>query len=725
MELLPKLHSCKEINKLSNKARSPSIVDFLPRGDRSDALRSVLGEETCRNLRKQKWFLVGAGAIGCELLKNAALIGLGAAEASPIQKDKVVGVADNRGLVVTDMDTIEKSNLNRQFFFRSTHVGSYKSTVACQATKDMNPLMKITSLTTAVDKHSNIPGAFDDKFWSSLDGVLTALDNVEARLFVDAQCLKFRKPLIDAGTLATKGSVQVVVPFITETYGDSSDPSDSNENIPICTLKSFPYRSEHTIQWARELFDDCFVKMPEIVTQISHLLTEVNSLDLDLNLDLGGNISTYLSSVGLSEELKEELKVETVVKKVSQLIQMKLQLIQTNQDKDINHNNSSESLWLISSACFDWVFDFILIENFIKPIQHQRRQYGEDAIDTETGLPFWGGHKRRPEEVKIDFQSRFQCELLSHSARLLYRVLIGRQNLSLIELELLSPSEASNHLMKKLSPKILKDTQKSQNKSINLSLGTNQTKAILDLKLKSLIFEKDNDANGQIDFITSASNLRGVSYGIQPMERLQVKRIAGRILPAIATTTAAVSALSCIELIKIVQMNSASNQKLNKTKEEENLKYVKRFQKDQRVKKLHNSFLNLAVPLFSISEPVHAQEFSLGISEDSHENNNKRNTFTIWDVFDVNPKKEKLPLAELVRRIEECSGRGSTVQSLSLQDGMILYSTAQSQPSSQVFDNLCEQVSISQGKTFVDLEVFLQDSNDQSVLDFPTIRYWL
>jgi len=148
------------------------------------------------------------------------------------------------------------------------------------------------------------------------------------------------------------------------------------------------------------------------------------------------------------------------------------------------------------------------------------------------------------------------------------------------------------------------------------------------------------------------SNLRGVSYGIQPMERLQVKRIAGRILPAIATTTAAVSALSCIELIKIVQMNSASNQKLNKTKEEENLKYVKRFQKDQRVKKLHNSFLNLAVPLFSISEPVHAQEFSLGISEDSHENNNKRNTFTIWDVFDVNPKKEKLPLAELVRRIE-------------------------------------------------------------------------
>lgn len=54
-------------------------------------------------------FKVGAGAIGCELLKNFALIGLGAGEGGQV--------------TVTDMDLIEKSNLNRQFLFRSQDIG--------------------------------------------------------------------------------------------------------------------------------------------------------------------------------------------------------------------------------------------------------------------------------------------------------------------------------------------------------------------------------------------------------------------------------------------------------------------------------------------------------------------------------------------------------------------------------------------------------------------------
>ena len=53
---------------------------------------------------KQKYFVVGAGAIGCELLKNFAMVGLGA--------------SDEGKIIVTDMDHIEKSNLNRQFLFR-------------------------------------------------------------------------------------------------------------------------------------------------------------------------------------------------------------------------------------------------------------------------------------------------------------------------------------------------------------------------------------------------------------------------------------------------------------------------------------------------------------------------------------------------------------------------------------------------------------------------------
>ncbi len=70
---------------------------------------AVFGWPFQEYLLKQKWFIVGAGAIGCELLKNVALMGVGASKEGKIK--------------VTDMDQIEVSNLNRQFLFRIHDVG--------------------------------------------------------------------------------------------------------------------------------------------------------------------------------------------------------------------------------------------------------------------------------------------------------------------------------------------------------------------------------------------------------------------------------------------------------------------------------------------------------------------------------------------------------------------------------------------------------------------------
>lgn len=90
-------------------------------------------------------------------------------------------------------------------------------------------------------------------------------------------------------------------------------------------------------------------------------------------------------------------------------------------------------------------------------------------------------------------------------------------------------------------------------------------------------FEKDDDANGHIDFIYALANCRAHNYGLAEMDWIQVKLKAGRIIPALATTTACIAGLQTIELVKVLKKETLANMK--------------------------NVFINLAVPLVQFAEP--------------------------------------------------------------------------------------------------------------------------
>lgn len=161
-------------------------------GSRYDGQIAVFGKKFQNVLGDLKYFIVGAGAIGCELLKNFAMIGVG---------------SRNGEIIVTDMDLIEKSNLNRQFLFRPHDVQKSKSSVAAEVVKRMNNDINITA-------HENRVGietekTYNDAFFEKLDGVANALDNVDARIYMDRRCVYYRKPLLESGTLGTMGNIQV------------------------------------------------------------------------------------------------------------------------------------------------------------------------------------------------------------------------------------------------------------------------------------------------------------------------------------------------------------------------------------------------------------------------------------------------------------------------------------------------------------------------------------
>lgn len=177
---------------------------------RYDELAALYGWKFVEKLQNSKYFMVGCGALGCEFLKNFALCGLAC---GPEGK-----------LTVTDPDHIELSNLSRQFLFREHNVGQSKSRAASNMAKVMNKTFNIEPLELLVSSKSE--DTFTDQFWNSLDGVCNALDNIEARFYIDTQCVKYEKSLLESGTMGTGGNIDTIVPFKTRTYREGGNASE-------------------------------------------------------------------------------------------------------------------------------------------------------------------------------------------------------------------------------------------------------------------------------------------------------------------------------------------------------------------------------------------------------------------------------------------------------------------------------------------------------------------
>ncbi|XP_067905139.1 SUMO-activating enzyme subunit 2 isoform X1 [Heterodontus francisci] len=196
------------------------------------ALVGPLSRALSERLSKCRLLVVGAGGIGCELLKNLVLGGF-------------------RDIEVVDLDTIDVSNLNRQFLFQKKHVGKSKAQVAKESALQFCPEARIIAY------HDSImnPG-YNVEFFRQFTLVMNALDNRAARNHVNRMCLAADIPLIESGTAGYLGQVTVIKKGITECY--ECQPKPTQKTFPGCTIRNTPSEPIHCIVWAKYLFNQLF-----------------------------------------------------------------------------------------------------------------------------------------------------------------------------------------------------------------------------------------------------------------------------------------------------------------------------------------------------------------------------------------------------------------------------------------------------------------------------------
>jgi ubiquitin-activating enzyme E1 len=306
----------------------------------------------------------------------------------------------------------------------------------------------------------------------------------------------------------------------------------------MCTLRNFPHLTDHCIEWARDQFELLFVK-------------------------LGKSLEKYLL-----DPLSYELKIKD--KAASEPGAAFFDIRSLTSFAKLAANPSIGNSAQLAFDIFHYLFrDRILDLQSAFPIDFRII----DSKTLEDKGAFWGEKKRYPTVMVYNPNDEAHTDFIL-SATCLFSVMIGlipsKQENDQEWLKSYREKEWITNLTSSLTPPIyiqapvnsdgidnapvlmdkeslhhILDNLCSELKDISTKLTNNMTFEIAD-------FEKDDDLNFHISFITAAANLRCDNYTIKRTDFHSCKVIAGKIIAAIATTTATVCGLVMLELFKLI-----------------------------------------------------------------------------------------------------------------------------------------------------------------------------
>ena len=388
--------------------------------------------------------------------------------------------------------------------------------------------------------------------------------------------------------MGPKGHTQVIIPFKTESYSSQSDPEVTND-IPQCTLKMFPEEAIHCVEWARDQFGKNFTQLPKAINK---RIEEVKNGEENIDIKLTKKCIKWIKK----------------------------------------YPKNFDDCLRIAREKFNKVF--------VINIKQLMYSYPLDKKD-KSGKLFWTLPKRPPvsldynieDQLCIDFISAYACFIANmFNIKIPYdnpRDPKNKKDMTIktknIPVEAFKPNELkAKAIENEVESSENKKELKEDEKKLKEKNKTNENEEILcnkellalvkDYKKKPLTsveFEKDDDTNYQIDIIYAMSALRCRNYKLDIMDWITIKIKAGRIIPALATTTSSIAALQTIELVKIA--------------------------KNCNIEEFRNSFLNMVIPLLQCSEPGTCAK---NIIRDGL-------TTTLWDRWEVILESDKCTIKNL------------------------------------------------------------------------------
>ena len=465
-----------------------NINDRNLNNSRYDEQIAIYGNNLQNKLSNLNLFMIGAGALGCEYLKIFSMMG--------------ISTNKNSKVIITDNDNIEISNLNRQFLFRKEHTGKSKSECACKAIKEMNKEFNCEYQINLVNYETE--NIYNEEFWKKQNFIITAVDNVSARKYIDSQCTLFNLNLIDSGTEGIKASSQLIIPNISKSYNETHS-GDLKKEIPMCTLRQFPSTIEHCIEWGKDKFDEYFIQDINFIKQfiskpndnLQNILKEID----DIKFEKLKNIKILLNII-ISREISEIIKNAILI-----------------FNSNYNYN----------------------IQNIID-------LYPENYKNQDGNL-FWTGAKRFPMILKFNNKDSLIIEFISSYTKIFCNIL----NISYTEKEIINNIDKLSNYKNEMNENI-ETLEKEINELINKIKEENK-------KFKPEKFEKDNDKNNHINFIYACSNLRARNYKLEKFDKIKTKLISGKIIPAVSTATACITGFSSTQIYTLLYNNNINNLK--------------------------------------------------------------------------------------------------------------------------------------------------------------------